>query len=345
MPSSLISNTNSEAQFQANLLTNSPKLINVIVEDELDVVIWYRILNLFAPDNQYNIHPYSHDPSFHGKGKAQILRQSSQFGKYFIGCVDSDDDWLLKQWTVDGHTINHSPYILQTYAYSIENLAAQPYGLSDCMIECCAHCSNELHTIDNQYTQFINRISNYVYDVLLWHLTMKKNQVYLNQIALGWDYIFGNGHYNDIHSDGSLSVQGKHTAILERFLYRTKLLKNDYERNYSELKQSYVRLENALIAEYNLSQDNAYLFVRGHNLHDFLMYNFFNPVYTNIINLHKSEICAKTSGIETGNAIKHYRNLLKEFSKDYIYRNTYFADPANLISVKIKTDIDAIFAT
>lgn len=344
MPSSLISNVNSEAQFQANLLTNSPNSINVIVEDELDVVIWYRILNFFAPGNRYNVHPYSHDPSFHGKGKLQILAQASQFGKYFIGCVDSDDDWLLEQSTDEGQTIKHSPYILQTYAYSIENLAAQPYGLSDCMIECCAHCCNELHIIDKQYTQFINKISNYVYDVLIWHLAMKKDQVYLEQIALGWDYIFGNDHYKDIHNDKSLSVQGKHMATLERFSVRVNQLINDYENNYSDLKQSCTRLETDLRAKYNLSPVNAFLFVRGHNLHDFLMHNFFKPVYTNLINLHKSEIRAKTSGRETGNALNHYTKLLKDFNKDYLYRNAYFTDSSNLIK-KIKTDIDSIFTT
>lgn len=97
MASSLISNTNSAAQYQANLLTNTPGLIRVLVEDEQDVVVWHRILSKLVPDKRFDIHPYSFDSSINGKGKAQIIAQAAQFGPYYIGCVDSDHDWPLPQ--------------------------------------------------------------------------------------------------------------------------------------------------------------------------------------------------------------------------------------------------------
>lgn len=38
MASSLLSNVNSEAQKQANILTNTPRLVKVIVEDEFSTL-------------------------------------------------------------------------------------------------------------------------------------------------------------------------------------------------------------------------------------------------------------------------------------------------------------------
>lgn len=344
MASSLLSNINSESQYQANLLTNTPNLVSVIVEDELDVVIWYRILKKYAPNYKFNVHPFSYDPEVHGKGKAQILAQSDRFGKYCFGCVDSDYDWLLSTWSPAGSKIVSSPYILQTYAYSIENLAAQPSGIKDCMIECCLHCDEDLYTLDEDYRRFILNVSEMVYPVLLWHLTMKKYRPDTDQVSIGRNHIFNNEHYNDIHNDHALSIAEKHNAVLERLSNRATELVNNYEKDYPELIQSRDNLEIYLRETCNLSSEVAYLFVRGHNLHDFLMHNFFNPVYSQLVESHKAEICAHIPGTETKNALDHYKKLRKDFSKEYIHRHSYIIDidshpSAISIMERIRTDI------
>ncbi len=343
MSSSLLSNINSRAQHQANLLTNSPNTVKVIVEDELDVVIWHRILNFYAPTFKYDVHPYSYDPSYPGKGKAQILSQASQFGRYLIGCVDSDNDWLLSQWTADGVLMKGCPFILQTYAYSIENLAAQPYGIEDCMIECYMHCCEATNVLDIKFEAFLKDVSISVYDTLLWHLTMNKEDVDVTQISIGWDYVFGNGHYNDIHNNKTLSVEEKHRAILERFIARTSELVTDYKDAYPQLIPARQDLEVYLKSDFDLTPQNAYLYVRGHNLHDFLIYNYFTPVQNYIKKLHEDEIRAHTTGKDTFNAIHHYHNLIKDFDRDYIHRHSYLEhlDPA--IAIRLQEAIAAIF--
>ncbi len=59
MVSSLISNQNSQSQYQANLLTNRPNLVKVLVEDEIDVVVWQKILTRLHPTLSYEVTPYS----------------------------------------------------------------------------------------------------------------------------------------------------------------------------------------------------------------------------------------------------------------------------------------------
>ena len=184
--SGLISNVNGKYQYQSNLLTNTPNLIKVLVEDEVDVVVWYKILKKIAPEFDYQIRPYSFDATTKGKGKANVLKFAGSFEATFIGCVDSDFDWLLENWTSDGQTIKGNDYILQTYAYSIENLASQPYGNSDCMLECVMHSCELQRNLDKDYSAFINSLSSSVYEVLLWHLLMWKDQIHVTEIVKGW---------------------------------------------------------------------------------------------------------------------------------------------------------------
>lgn len=343
MATSLLSNINSESQHQANILTNSPNLVKVMVEDEIDVVIWHRILTHFAPKLNFDVHPYSYDSDIKGKGKAQILAQANQFGRYFIGCVDSDYDWILKHQTVFGNIINITPYILQTYAYSVENLAAQPYAIVDCMLECYLHSCELLRHLDSDYNTFLLSLSKDVYDILIWHLTMIEKQEHLNQIPTGRDFIFGNNHYSDILGNHTMPIGAKHKAILSRFSNRTRELAQHYAVEYPQLLLSYSELKETLYNECNLSPENAYLYVRGHNLYDFLLHNFFNPVQIYLRTLHEDEIRSHTKRKEISNAIRHYNNLIKDFSRDYIHRVAYIWDKNNPISQQIKNDIDTLF--
>ena len=65
------------------------------------------------------------------KGKARIVKMADTFNDYHIGCVDSDYDWLLSDYTEDGKVIKDNKYLLQTYAYSIENLMCLSSTLKD----------------------------------------------------------------------------------------------------------------------------------------------------------------------------------------------------------------------
>ncbi|MDE6742075.1 MAG: DUF4435 domain-containing protein [Muribaculaceae bacterium] len=340
--SSLISNVTSEARHQANLLTNTPDLVKVLVEDEEDVVVWYRFLKTFAPDFSFEVSPYSYDSSFNGKGKANILKMAGNFGKNLLGCIDSDFDWLLEDWTTDGQTIKHNQYILQTYAYSVENLASQPYGDSDWMLECVMHSCQAQNDLDKDYSVFIGSISSSVYEVLLWHLLMWKDRIDVDEIAKGWDYVFGNDHYNDILTDHALTVEGQRHAVLNLFQERSRQIVDDYDRRYSVYRNDYEVLKKDLADKYKLSPENAYLFVRGHNLHDFLMHCFFNPIRNSLIIDHKNEIRSHNVGIEIQNQINHYNKHITAYKRDHLHKTAYIEDQTNVLTSTIGADIERI---
>lgn len=348
MSSTLISNINSTAQYQANLLTNTPNLVQVMVEDEADVVVWYRILSRYAPGYRFDIHPYSFIPSQAGKGKANVLAFAGSFGQYYIGCVDSDYDWVLD--TPAGAVIKESPFIFQTYAYAIENLAAQPVGITDCLIECYMHSCELAHNMDADYRNFIGALSDRIYDVLLWHLVMRKCGIDIGQIPVGLKHIFGNEHYSDIHKDSDLSIEARRAEVLNRFSERAEQLTGKYEKVYGYLQSERQGLEDELRSRYGLTRENAYLYVRGHDLHDFIKCNLFNPVCQHLRREHIEKIHSNANrngsvkGSDVGDVIKHYNKLVKEFEIKYLHRQAYLEESVNpLLYQRIKADIEAVY--
>lgn len=336
---SLISNVNGDALRQANLLTNRSDLITVLVEDEVDVAVWHRILKKVAPQFQYHVTPYSLDSTTNGKGKPNVLRFADRFNHNFIGCVDSDFDWLLEDWTQDGNIIKGNRFILQTYAYSIENLASQPYGDSDCMLNCVMHSCDLQRNLDREYSAFIRRISDGVYELLLWHLLMWKKHIDEEIIGEGWAYVFGNDHYKDILADNTLSIKGQQSAIADKFELRARERVDYYNGRYPGEITDREHMKNHLFCRYQLSPTNAYLYVRGHDLHEFLMHCFFKSVKDELIEDHKKDIIARNTSHEISNQLNHYKKSRMDFSKNHLRKVDYLDDPDNVLAKDIKNDI------
>ena len=343
MASSLISNNGSVAQHETNILTNTPGRVRVLVEDELDVPVWNKILTRFGGNRSFEITPYSYIPGEHGKGKAKILSLVADLGPNYIACVDSDYDWLLEQWTDSGQLIAGSPYILQTYAYSIENLAAQPGGKADCMLESTLHCSQDQLDLDISLKAFIEKISEALYEPLLWHLIMQKEQIDVDKIIPGWDSILNNRHYEAILNSTGDPLSRKRTGMLAVMRQRAVDLVHNYETRYPHLITPRQNLRLSLTGHYGLSSENAYLFVRGHNLHDFLIQNFYRPIFRADIKSHNEDIRNNTVGADTASAINHYNTLAVPFELIYIHRADYLSDTTNPMTQRLQAAIDVLF--
>lgn len=339
MASSLISNTNSRQQYQANLLTNRPNLIKVIVEDEEDIVVWHKILSQWHPDKQFEISPFFTDPSIaNSKGKAHILTMSAQFGPYFLGCVDSDYDYLLEDHTADGQTIKNNPYILQTFCYSIENLACQPYGISAKLQECKRHSCELQRNADADLSLFISEISKALYPVLLWQLTLKKE----DRQEIDWNEVLGNDNYRPIINDNTLSLPQKRTEILKIVNTLSAQAEARLATSASDLTNDRTSLEARLSSTYGLTPENAYLFVRGHNLYDFLHFTFFSPIEETLRKEHNRDIAAYFPPQEIPNALNHYKRLIKDFRNEQIIACGYLGDRRNHITALLENSVKAL---
>jgi len=339
MSSSLLSNTNNLQQHQANILTNRPNHIKVLVEDEEDVVLWHKILTLWRQDKIFDVTPYSHVPSVaDSKGKGHILQMANQFGPYFIGCVDSDYDYLLENHTEDGRTIKNNQYILQTFGYSIENLVCQPYGISDKLLECKKHSCDIQRNADADFTVFITEISKALYPVLLWHLILKKENLRRND----WSVVFGNNLYQSILRDNFLTFKQKRIQVISLIRNLLSQAENNYTKAYPDLISAKEALENDLSTNYGLNPDNAFLFVRGHDLFEFLHFTFFTPLENLIYNDHIADIKKNLPEKETSDAIGHYCNIISKFKALHITSCEFLKDPDNLITLLLENSVKAL---
>lgn len=339
MSSSLLSNSNSQQQYQANILTNRPNLVKVLVEDEEDVVVWHKILKKWRPDKIFEITPYFHDASVaDSKGKGHILKMGPNFGPCFIGCVDSDYDYLLELHTPDGLTMRSNTYILQTFGYAIENLACQPYGLSDTLTECLTHCGPLQSDADAHYSAFIAEVSKILYPVLLWHLVLKKE----NRPTPNWDEVLGNDYYRPILADNSMSLLQRRAAVLQKLASMAATAETSYAAAHHDLAVVKTSLEAYLKRDYALAEDNAYMYVRGHDLYDFLHFTFFDPLYKAIREEHISTLRASLPAQEMDSAIEHYRKVVTKFVPKHIHSCAFLSSPTNHVTTLLKQSVTAL---
>lgn len=301
MASTLTENANGRYYQNLAILTGRPNWVKVIVEDELDVPFWQDILSFIKPQKTFDITPYTcsaNDQSDLTKGKQHILKiaRENNFNANYIGCVDSDYDYLLSATSIDGQTINNNVHVMQTYAYSIENLMCYPETL-DLL---CSKATKEKPIF--KISEYIESVSRIVYPLLIWSLFLESKD----------NIDFSPGKWDDIFpcERHICSTQTAPEDILNS-------LKNNVEETLTMLKTAHQQetmemnnFEQQLISTYDITPENCYLYVRGHDIHKFILKAILEGVQKESKARHCNEIrqSAATSQ-EIENRINHYRTV------------------------------------
>jgi Protein of unknown function (DUF4435) len=115
-----MTNLELEAQYFKNSLPFLGKDLALRVEGKEDVVFWQAIFQKALPNVRVEIFHFANEfPSANAMGKEAILPLRAYADNKLCVCIDSDYDFLL------GKNYNdYSPFVFQTYTYSIENYYA-----------------------------------------------------------------------------------------------------------------------------------------------------------------------------------------------------------------------------
>lgn len=143
------------------------KRIVAYVESYDDIAFWRTLLSEFETDEYYFQVMLPSQKSL-AKGKKMVLTnlfKVEQFGTGMIACVDSDYDFLLQGATSLSHSINSSPYIIQTYAYAIENFQCYAESLHEVCVQATL---NDRLLVD--FPDFMRRYSCLAYPLFLWNV-------------------------------------------------------------------------------------------------------------------------------------------------------------------------------
>ncbi len=312
----------------ASILTGNPDRVTVEVEDTIDKDFWSDLLGELCPGKEFHFDPYhtilNKEGRFvrTGKGKSKIIKASSEFNAWHIGCVDSDYDWILSDYTEAGKVINSTKYLLQTYAYSIENLMCLSCTLGDLCFE------NTEETAEFDFNDYLTRLSKAIYPLLVWSTYLcSKSRLAFTPAA--WRDVLVNTEKN---AETSLTqIEAKAKAITE-----------DFDKNYAEEITDKEDFELSHIYQKDVTHDNAYLYVRGHELFDHLLNSVLNPVITYLRSNHYNNLRDADMDVDSRKlALQDYRKKDKSvkclLQKNFRYKNN------SIFYDKISADVSQIW--
>ena len=312
----------------ASILTGTPNRVTVEVEDTIDRDFWSDLLGELCPEKEFHFDPkhtiLNEDGSTErtGKGKSKIIKASADFNAWHIGCVDSDYDWILSDYTEAGKIISSNKYLLQTYAYSIDNLMCLSCTLGD-------FCSdNTEETPDFNFDDYLTRLSKAVYPLLVWstYLCSKGN---LDFTPTSWREVLVNTEKDPEASLGQIEAKAK--AKIEE-------LNKKFANEISDKEE----FEFQTVCIKSVTDDETYLYVRGHELFDQILNSVLSPIIIDLRNQHR-EAFKKTilDGEACKTALREYQEKVKPvkalLSQNYRYKNHTH------IYKKIKTDVMQIW--
>ena len=312
----------------ASILTGNPNRVTVEVEDTIDKDFWSDLLGELCPEKEFHFDPYHTILNEYGssertgKGKSQIIKASADFNDWHIGCVDSDYDWILSDYTEAGKAINSTKYLLQTYAYSIENLMC----LSCTLGELCSENTEEYVEFD--FVDYLTRLSKAIYPLLVWstYLCSKGN---LDFTSSAWRRVLVN-------------TEKDAEASLEQIETKAKVKIEEFDKKYADEIRDKEDFEFHNIIIKDITEEDTYLYVRGHELFDQILNSVLIPIIIDLRNKHREILSSSDMDKETcKTTLSKYQEKVKPvkelLSKNYRYKN------ATLIYHKIWVDVSKIW--
>jgi hypothetical protein len=264
MASSFIENLSSEFQKANNAYAPKaakPKVL-VYVEGHDDVAFWHYILSPYQAEIgvKFDIQPFAQGLE---QGKTALTKLFPQTGAYLLVCVDSDYDYLLPDHSETAKAINTNPYILQTYAHSIENLKCYAPSLAHACVKATQNTSELIDLPD-----WLATYSQQVFLLFIWNL-------YLHNLHAHND--FTQTQFCDTirltETPSSTNYGGALATVKHRAEEKQQALEKDHPKHAPELVAFAEQL-----AKRGLTPETAYLFIQGHTLYNEVVLPLLIPI-------------------------------------------------------------------
>ena len=222
----------------------------VHLENKNDELFWSQALHYAYPMGKFRF--VSASRSFSGNitnGCSQCLQYRDFLDKHFWIAIDSDYRYLTEEPDIDA---NH--YILQTYTYSFENHFCYARNLNHALRQCC---NGELPF---DFEDFLLQYSRCIYPLLVW-------QLYLQGID---PELFPKRVFHRLLSlqAGANAAKNNGASVIALLKQRVRKMRTHFERLYPEADPTWYE---ARCNSLGVTRQNAYLFVRGHQLYDLII--------------------------------------------------------------------------
>lgn len=303
----LVQNITSE-YFEATSALQKRNRVMVYVEGYDDIPFWRSIFDEFETHERcFEIStPARSDLA---KGKKVVLQFAPQAGKNLILCVDSDFDYLFGELSSQSRAVNHTPYLLQTYTYAIENYLCYPPSLHSV---CVRATKRDAHIFD--FEEFMAEYSRTIYPVFLWYAyaarvdrpTIFTLADFRNAVKINFINIEDNGR-------DTLEWLGRQVSK------RQKYLRSKHRKWLPEVEkfESYLK-------ERGVVPEDTHLYMQGHTLLDNVVSTLVGTVCNALRKMAVGQILGSSrQGLPLNNELSSYNNALSDVD-ELLKTNTGF---------------------
>ncbi|MBQ6966232.1 MAG: DUF4435 domain-containing protein [Bacteroidaceae bacterium] len=263
----LTSNITSAYIEAANRLRPKTKKRKIVayVESYDDIFFWRSVLSEFEDENTaFEVMLPSRTNLNRGKKTAMMNQLGESLGTCMIACVDADLDYLLQRSTPSSLRMLSNPYVVHTYAYSIENYQCYAPSLHNVCVMATLNDRNIFN-----FEEYLRQYSEIVYELFVWLVWLHRKGRY-NDFPLN--------SFNNITAVEQLNVF-KPEEALEKVRKSVNRKLAWLQQHVKEAKGKLTPLKQEL-ADLGLQKDNTYLFIQGHHLMENVVDAAITPVCT-----------------------------------------------------------------
>lgn len=287
------------------------KKIVAYVESYDDISFWRALLTEFEDETRY-FEVMLPSSSSLAKGKKTVLMNQlgPQLGQNMIACVDSDYDYLLQGRTQTSRYIIESPYVLQTYAYAIENYHCYAEGLHEI---CVMATLNDHMLID--FPAFMKLYSEIAYPLFIWSVWFYRKHILSEFSLLDFCSYVKLDQVSTRHPEKSLEVMSKK---VNRKLRDLEHRHADAVGEIEKMKKEFLHL--------GVTPENTYMFIQGHHIMDNVVMRLLIPVCTVLRREREQQIHdLALHDLQLHNELTNYQRSIVGV-ETVIYKNTNYKD-------------------
>jgi Protein of unknown function (DUF4435) len=274
----------------------------VRVENEKDESFWRPILEFALPNKSFKFYDFFSEAGT-TKGKTDILKYIDFGDEQLIFCIDADYDYLLE------NPVLNIPFVFHSYVYAIENIYSYSEGLKETLEKAI-----NTEGVSFDFELFFKDYSSIIYDWLSYSLFSEKvKDGLLSRENCG--KMAGFNKLNNIKND-----------LIE--------LKIKLEKEAETIKKQYESIDDfnsfrTQLNELGFNKNNAYLFLRGHDLFDKVTIKLLKFFGYNLLQIKFDELrqLGNVHEITTLNKLlktKHFERNLRQnqaFQSNSFYKN------------------------
>lgn len=318
---------NSQYFTAANALRGKKEKRRIVayVESYDDVFFWRSILSQFETESLYfEVMLPSRRRIERGKKSVFNALSRRAMGQDLIACVDADYDYLLQGHNEQSAQMLSNPYVVHTYAYSIENLQCYAQSLHQV---CVMVTLNDRHNFD--FVRFFNSFSIALYPLLLWSIHLYRTGEYAEFTLSNLCSVFAISRFR--LSDTAMYI----TKLQQKVKAKQQWLRGRFPGRKQQLEELDAELRGL-----GVTPERTYLYVQGHALFDSLVVPLLNAVCSQLRHEREMDIQAKAiHATQRQNELSCYQHSVEDI-ESMLKKNQGYLFSAEL--QRIKQDLDTL---